>query len=76
MHDDTVDRMTDGEGKVSDFTYEEIGALTVDAGNNIDRYPGTRVPTLTEYLDVCKEYGMHPVIEINGCAGVDSRARL
>ena len=63
MHDKTVDRMTDGEGPVSAFTYEEISALTVDAGNNIEQYPGTRVPTLTEYLDVCREYGLHAVIE-------------
>ena len=68
MHDDTVDRMTDGEGKVSDFTFEEIRMLTVDAGNNADRYPGTKIPTLTEYLDVCREYAMHPVIEIKECA--------
>jgi glycerophosphoryl diester phosphodiesterase len=64
MHDKTVDRMTDGEGLVSELTYAEICALTVDAGNNVAQYPGTRVPTLAEYLDVCKEYGLHPVIEI------------
>ena len=43
MHDKTVDRMTDGEGLVSDFTYEELSALTVDAGNNIEQFPGTKV---------------------------------
>ncbi len=64
MHDDTVDRMTDGVGKVNEMTFAEIRALTVDAGNNAEAYPGTKVPTLTEYLDVCKEYGMHAVIEI------------
>jgi glycerophosphoryl diester phosphodiesterase len=64
MHDKTVDRMTDGEGLVSGFTYEELSALTVDAGNCVEQSPGTKVPTLTEYLDVCKEYGLHPVIEI------------
>ena len=64
MHDKNVDRMTDGEGLVSELTYAEISALTVDAGNNIEQYPGTKVPTLVEYLDVCKEYGLHPVIEL------------
>ena len=29
FHDDTVDRVTDGTGDVSDFTYEELIALTV-----------------------------------------------
>ena len=72
MHDDTVDRMTDGEGKVADLTYDDIRALTVDAGNNVGAYPGTKVPTLTEYLDVCKEYGLHPVIEIKPNAAVET----
>ena len=34
MHDDTVDRMTDGEGEVSSFTYEEISKLKIDSGND------------------------------------------
>ena len=76
MHDDTVDRMTDGEGKVADHTYEEICEMTVDAGNNIELYPGTKVPTLSEYLDVCKEYGLHPVIEIKTCARVEDMDSL
>ncbi len=64
MHDSTVDRMTDGTGRVQDLNYAEISALTVDAGNNIEQYPDLKVPMLTEYLDVCKQYSMHPVIEI------------
>ena len=42
MHDETVDRMTDGTGRVADLTYEEICALTVDAGSNIEQYPNTK----------------------------------
>lgn len=76
MHDDSVDRMTDGEGKVADLTYDEIAALTIDAGNNIDQYPDTKVPTLTEYLDVCLAYKLHPVIEIKECAPVESMEAL
>ncbi len=79
MHDDTVDRMTDGEGKVKDLTFDEIRALTIDDGSNVADYPNTKVPTLTEYLDVCSEYGVHPVIEIKTCADVadmDSLAAL
>ncbi len=64
MHDDTADRTTNGSGNLSDMTYKDVAALTVDDGNNIEQYPDTKVPTLEEYLDVCKEYGLHPVIEI------------
>lgn len=79
MHDDTVDRMTDGEGKVADLTFEEISSMTIDAGKNVEDYPDTKVPTLTEYLDVCNEYALHPVIEIKTSARVgdmDSLAQL
>ena len=76
MHDDTVDRMTDGEGKVAELTFAEIGELSIDAGSNSEQYPDTKVPTLEEYLDVCKEYGMHPVIEIKACAPVESMESL
>ncbi len=79
MHNDTVDEMTDGTGKVSEMTYAEISELTVDSGNNLEMYPGTKVAKLTEYLDVCGEYGLHPVIEIKAEAEVeymDELARL
>lgn len=64
MHDNTVDRTTNGTGKVSDFTLDEIKNLKIDAGNNVELYPNLRVPTLEEYLITCKKYGLMPVIEI------------
>lgn len=68
MHDDTVDRTTNGTGKVSDFTLDEIKNLKIDAGNNIELYPNLRVPTLEEYLITCKKYGLVPVIEIKSAS--------
>lgn len=64
MHDDTVDRMTNGSGKISDKTLSQIKALVVDAGNNIDLYPNLRVPTLEEYLAICKTYNVTAFIEL------------
>lgn len=47
IHDDTVDRTTDGTGKVSELTLEEIRRL--DAGGWFDRrFVGQRVPTVEE----------------------------
>lgn len=49
MHDATVDRTTDGRGRVADLTLAEIRAL--DAGVRKDaRFAGTRVPTFEEGL--------------------------
>lgn len=64
MHDDTVDRTTNGTGKVSDLTLAQIKALNVDYGSNILSYPGLKVPLMSEFLFTCKEYGMVPVIEV------------
>jgi len=68
MHDNTVDRTTNGTGYVSDFTLDEIKNLKIDAGNNVELYPNLRVPTLEEYLITCKKYGLVPVIEIKSAS--------
>ena len=51
MHDDTVDRTTDGSGTVGDLTLEQIRAL--DAGSWYDpAFAGTQVPTFGDFLDL------------------------
>src|SRR5256885_7285058 len=49
MHDDTVDRTTDGSGRVDAHSLDEIRAL--DAGSWFGpEFAGERVPTLDEVL--------------------------
>lgn len=64
MHDETVDRMTDGEGKISDMTLEQVKSLSIDAGSNIEAYADEKVPTLNEMLAACDKSGIRPIIEI------------
>jgi glycerophosphoryl diester phosphodiesterase len=53
IHDDTVDRTTNGSGEVTDFTLEEL--RRADAGMWFDRdFLGERVPTLPEILEFAK----------------------
>ncbi|MBM7634963.1 glycerophosphodiester phosphodiesterase [Geomicrobium sediminis] len=50
IHDATVNRTTDGEGRVNDFTLRELHQL--DAGSWFsDEYKGEQIPTLGEVLD-------------------------
>ncbi len=49
MHDDTVDRTTNGKGRVADLTLDQIRSL--DAGQ------GEKVPTFQEVLDLAKASG-------------------
>jgi len=51
IHDKTVDRTTDGAGRIRDLTLDEVRAL--DAGSWFSpAYAGLRVPLLTEVLDL------------------------
>jgi len=51
IHDASVDRTTDGKGKVSDLTLAEIKAL--DAGSwKSPEFKGERIPTLDEALEI------------------------
>jgi glycerophosphoryl diester phosphodiesterase len=57
IHDETVDRTTNGTGPVARLTFDQIRAL--DAGN------GERVPTLSEVLELCR--GRIPLhVELKG----------
>lgn len=56
IHDDTVDRTTDGNGSVSDFSLDELSRLRLKAGLGGDAAPLTdqHVPTLAQALAVAK----------------------
>jgi glycerophosphoryl diester phosphodiesterase len=63
MHDKTVDRTTDGTGRVTELTLAQLRQL--DAGSWKDaRYAGEPVPTLEEALRLLKGTGCLAVIEI------------
>ena len=50
-HNDTVDETSNGTGRITDFTFDEIRKL--DFGTKFsDQYIGTTLPTLEEYLEV------------------------
>ena len=63
MHDETLDRTTDGKGVVEEATLAEIAAL--DAGAwYAPEFAGEPVPTLEKFIDACREFGLRPNVEI------------
>ena len=65
MHDETVDRTTDGTGAVADLTLAEIRAL--DAGSwYAPEFAGTRVPLLDEFLDALAGNRQKALVELKG----------
>jgi glycerophosphoryl diester phosphodiesterase len=69
LHDDTIDRTTDGSGAAGEMLLEEIAAY--DAGSWFDAgFAGERIPTFEETIDLLEELGLGANIEIKPDAGV------
>jgi glycerophosphoryl diester phosphodiesterase len=63
IHDDTVDRTTNGHGKVHDLTLNELRRL--DAGSWFgSEFSGERIPTLEDILDFSKKHDVVFYLEL------------
>ena len=61
IHDATVDRTTNGTGKVKDLTLAQLKAL--DAGSHKGaEFAGCQIPTLIEFMELVKD---HPTITLD-----------
>jgi glycerophosphoryl diester phosphodiesterase len=54
IHDDTVDRTTDGKGNVHDMTLDAVRALDAGARQFVPQFHGERVPLLADVIDLTK----------------------
>ncbi|MEM5315849.1 glycerophosphodiester phosphodiesterase [Paraburkholderia sp. JHI869] len=70
LHDDTVDRTSNGHGAAASMRYAELAAL--DAGSWRDvRFAGEPMPTLAQVAACCRELGLAANVEIKPCEGRD-----
>ena len=70
MHDDRLERTTDGEGKVAETAYNSLQKL--DAGGGFARaFTGEPVPTFEDALRLCIELGLGVNVELKPCPGRD-----
>jgi len=68
LHDDTVDRTSDGHGAAARMSYAQIAAL--DAGRWCDaRFTGESMPTLAQVAERCAQHGLAANVEIKPCPG-------
>lgn len=63
IHDETVDRTSNGTGNVADMTLEELKALDFGSWFN-EKYSGEKILTLDEAMSLCMNLGLHPYIEM------------
>ncbi|MCQ2432885.1 MAG: hypothetical protein MJ175_09825, partial [Clostridia bacterium] len=73
MHDNAVDRTTDGTGNIADFTYEELTKLNCNPKGEY-----AKIPTLEEFMTLCAENDMMVNLEIKEyhVPGNEERCRL
>lgn len=68
LHDDTLDRTTNGTGKAADMPWKALSQL--DAGSAFDpRFDEDTLPSLAEVATVLRDHGLAANVEIKPCAG-------
>lgn len=62
IHDETLERTTDGHGWVADHSLDDLRKLDASAG--IEGYAGVRIPTLAELFDLVKDTDLRLNVEL------------
>ena len=63
LHDDTIDRTSNGTGGISTLTLEEVRTYDFGSWKSYE-YKGEKIPTFDEFIALCKELELHPYIEL------------
>jgi glycerophosphoryl diester phosphodiesterase len=61
MHDETLDRTTDGKGELRNYTLEELKNMKIDAGDGRVE----RIPTVEELLDLLEPRLLAGTLKLN-----------
>lgn len=63
LHDSTIDRTSDGTGNINDLTFAQVREYDFGSWFSAD-YAGTKIPSLVEFLVLCRNLGLHPYLEL------------
>ena len=81
IHDDTVDRTTDGKGKVCDYQYSHLLKLNAAAKHNtlrskdsVTKVDYQKIPTLTEMVETCIKNDLLIVLDVKTNAKLTVKA--
>lgn len=70
-HDDDTQRLGDKTLTIASSTLDELQGVNLTQTRGGVKYTG-RLASAQEYLDVCKEYGVKPLIELKWATGINS----
>lgn len=69
MHDDTVDRTTDGVGPLTSMSYAELGRLDASAKHPLrETFGAQKIPTLEEAVEECIRLNLVIYFDVKGHA--------
>lgn len=63
LHDETVDRTSNGTGSIGELTLEHVRTLDFGSWKSSD-YAGEKIPTFEEFISFCRKIGLYPYIEL------------
>ncbi len=63
-HDEKIDRVSNGQGKILDYTYEEL--LVFNFNNKMPDFKNVRIPTLEQVYRLLEPTGLTVNVEIKG----------
>ncbi|XP_069023044.1 glycerophosphodiester phosphodiesterase 1 [Embiotoca jacksoni] len=67
MHDDTVDRTTNGSGPLSQMRLSDLGKLDAAAKHRLrDKFAGEKIPTLEEAVEECIKLQLSIYFDVKG----------
>ena len=64
IHDYMLQSMAEEKGDVKNWSYEDLKKVKFTNGANIDKYPNAGVCLVEEYIEICKEANIKPMIEV------------
>ena len=64
IHDYMLQSMAKEKGDVKTWSYEDLKKVKFTNGANIDKYPDAGVCLVEEYIEICKEANIKPMIEV------------
>lgn len=70
-HDEDLQRLGGVDMKIAESTLEELMAVPLTQTRFDNQYTG-RIATMQEYLDICREYNVRPVIELKWSTGINN----
>ena len=73
-HDDNYKRLGGPETKIANMTIQQVLSTRLTSKRHGITYAGTPC-TLGEFLDICNEYNVVPVIEVKVCTSIHSNTK-